>query len=147
VDGWYVLTDLKTKGSRRTLRLTGTARDALERQRQQQAEERSAAGQQWEDDEVSRLLIFRAATGKPMNGPSTNHRLHKALAPTRLPNVPIHDLRHTYATLALKEGASVLEVSRALGHSKPTVTLNVYGHSSDEGQRKLATTADRALGR
>src|SRR5262249_14901222 len=89
----------------------------------------------------------RTATGKPMNGPSINHRLHKALAPTRLPNMRIHDLRHTYASLALKEGASLLEVSRALGHSKPTVTLNVYGQSSDAGQRTLASTADRAVGR
>jgi integrase len=77
-------------------------------------------------------------------GPTTT--LHKALAPTRLPNVRIHDPRHTYATLALKEGASVLEVSSALGHSKPTVTLNVYGHSSDEGQRKLATTRRQSPG-
>ena len=142
VDGRYALTELKTKGSRRTLRLTGTAPEALERQRQQQAGDRTAAGQKWEDDEVSRSLIFHAATGKPMNGPSINHRLHKALAATRLPNVRIHDLRRTYPTLALKEGASVLEVSRALGHSKPTVTLNVYSHSSDESQRRLATTAD-----
>jgi len=142
VDGRYALTELKTKGSRRTLRLTGTAPEALERQRQQQAGDRGAAGQKWEDDEVSRSLIFHAATGKPMNGPSINHRLHKALAATRLPNVRIHDLRRTYPTLALKEGASVLEVSRALGHSKPTVTLNVYSHSSDESQRRLATTAD-----
>jgi len=43
VDGRYVLTELKTKGSQPTLRLTGTARDALERQRQQQAEDRSGA--------------------------------------------------------------------------------------------------------
>ncbi|HKF19487.1 MAG TPA: hypothetical protein VKF14_20180 [Candidatus Dormibacteraeota bacterium] len=38
-DGQYVLTELKTKASRRTLRLTGSAREALERQREQQAAE------------------------------------------------------------------------------------------------------------
>src|SRR5262249_32895547 len=66
-DGQYVLTELKTKASRRTLRLTDTAREALERQREQQAAERTAAVNDWEDDETSRLLIFRAPTGKPMN--------------------------------------------------------------------------------
>ena len=74
-DGQYVLTELKTKASRRTLRLTGTAREVLERQREQQAAEWTAAGSKWEDDETSRLLIFRAPTGKPTNGPSINHRL------------------------------------------------------------------------
>lgn len=37
-----------------------------------------------------------------------------------------HDLRHTYATQAIEEGASVLHVQNQLGHAKPSITLDVY---------------------
>ncbi len=144
-DGAYQLQDLKTRGSRRTLRLTELARDALERQRERQSEERAAAGKRWTDGQVSSLLIFRTPAGEPMNASSVTHRFQRWLETTRLPRLRIHDLRHTYATLALAGGAPVLEVSRALGHSTPSMTLNVYGHSSDEGQETLVATLDRAL--
>jgi len=37
----------------------------------------------------------------------------------------------------------VLEVSKALGHSRTSITLDTYGHSSTEGQEKLAATLGR----
>ncbi len=39
-----------------------------------------------------------------------------------------HDLRHTYASLMLSQGISYLYVSKQMGHSKPTTTLDIYGH-------------------
>ena len=40
-----------------------------------------------------------------------------------------HDLRHTHATLLLLEGVPVNAVASRLGHSGPSITLNVYGHA------------------
>lgn len=37
-----------------------------------------------------------------------------------------HDLRHTYATLLIKSGLDQLQVSAMLGHSKPSVTYDIY---------------------
>lgn len=50
-----------------------------------------------------------------------------------VPNLRIHDLRHTAATFMLSAGADVLSVSRVLGHSTPTLTLSLYGHVVDSG--------------
>ena len=50
-----------------------------------------------------------------------------------LPEVRIHDLRHTAASGMLAAQPDVLAVSRILGHSTPTLTLSLYGHVMDEG--------------
>jgi integrase len=63
-----------------------------------------------------------------------------------LPDVRLHDLRHTAATLALAAGVPVRDVSYALGHSSPSVTLNVYGHAIPEGPSRVADALDKALG-
>lgn len=45
-----------------------------------------------------------------------------------LPDISPHDLRHTYATIALRKGVPVAVVSRTLGHSRISITLDVYRH-------------------
>ena len=39
-----------------------------------------------------------------------------------------HDLRHTYASLLIEQGENIKYIQTQLGHSSPTVTLNVYAH-------------------
>ncbi len=52
-----------------------------------------------------------------------------------------HNLRHTYATLTLGAGVPVHLVSRVLGHSKPSITLDIYSHvipsQQSEAMRRL----------
>lgn len=43
-------------------------------------------------------------------------------------SVGFHTLRHTFATRAVENGMDILVLSRILGHSSPTTTLNKYGH-------------------
>jgi integrase len=42
--------------------------------------------------------------------------------------VRFHDLRHTYASLLIEQGENIKYIQNQLGHSNPTVTLNVYAH-------------------
>lgn len=51
---------------------------------------------------------------------------------TRLPVIRFHDLRHTFASLALSSGVSPKQVSAWLGHSSVATTLNVYWHLTSE---------------
>jgi integrase len=44
------------------------------------------------------------------------------------PAVRFHDLRHTYASLLIEQGENIKYIQTQLGHSSPTVTLNVYAH-------------------
>lgn len=45
-----------------------------------------------------------------------------------LPEVRFHDLRHTYATLALQNGVDVKTVSNNLGHATVAFTMDKYVH-------------------
>ncbi len=51
-----------------------------------------------------------------------------ALKKAKLPTITFHDLRHTYASLMIEQGENVKYIQTQLGHSSPTVTLNVYTH-------------------
>ncbi len=54
-----------------------------------------------------------------------------------------HDLRHTCASLLIASGASVLLVSKRLGHAKASMTLDVYGHLFPSDEAALAGALDR----
>ncbi len=50
----------------------------------------------------------------------------------------VHDLRHTYASLALQRGVPLVIVSRQLGHSSVAITDRVYGHLAPDATRQAA---------
>ena len=62
-----------------------------------------------------------------------------------LPDVRFHDLRHTYATLALQNGVDVKTVSATLGHATVAFTLDKYGHVSDTMMRDSAEKMQRYI--
>jgi integrase len=62
-----------------------------------------------------------------------------------LPDYKFHELRHTAASLALAEGASLFHVSRLLGHSSISITADTYGHWTDEGREDVARRLENAL--
>ena len=45
-----------------------------------------------------------------------------------LPRIRLHDLRHSHASVLLKEGVPLKVVSERLGHANPAFTLSVYQH-------------------
>ena len=62
-----------------------------------------------------------------------------------LPRIRFHDLRHTSASLMLNNGVDILVASRRLGHSKPSVTLDVYGHMLVTAQNEAAEKLEKLL--
>ncbi|WP_307822994.1 site-specific integrase [Nocardioides salarius] len=52
----------------------------------------------------------------------------RLMARADLPRIRLHDLRHTYATLALEAGIHPRVVQEQLGHSNVSVTLGIYSH-------------------
>ncbi len=63
-----------------------------------------------------------------------------------LDDVRLHDLRHTYASVAMLGGETVLTIGRLLGHHQPATTLK-YVHLSDDAARQAAETVGSVLGR
>jgi integrase len=78
---------------------------------------------------------------------SNNWRRHAhwtdALRTTKLAPLTIHDLRHTYASLARKSGADLRYVQKTMGHSTPTVTANIYSDLYADELDQVATNLDR----
>jgi integrase len=78
---------------------------------------------------------------------SNNWRRHthwnKALKKTELAPLTIHDLRHTYASLARKSGADLRYVQKTMGHSTPTVTANIYSDLYSDELDQVATNLDQ----
>ena len=73
-----------------------------------------------------------------MSPDSVLHMLHRVLKRAGLPKVRFHDLRHTFATLALKSGVDVKTLSGALGHYSAGFTLNTYTHATAQMRQDAA---------
>lgn len=56
-----------------------------------------------------------------------------------------HALRHSMATLSITNGADIVSISKKLGHSKVSVTLNVYSHATEEAQRRANAVLAKVL--
>jgi hypothetical protein len=55
-----------------------------------------------------------------------------------IPDVRLHDLRHSFATFAVENGASLFQIGRTLGHAK-SVSTERYAHPTDAGARAIAS--------
>ena len=60
--------------------------------------------------------------------------------------VRFHDLRHTFATMALENGMDVKTLSATIGHVSAATTLDIYSHMTDTMQMQAAVSIDRKIG-
>ena len=56
---------------------------------------------------------------------------------TTIPDIRLHDLRHSHATMLLSKGAPIGAISRRLGHANISITLNTYSHVLTEDNDRL----------
>ena len=57
----------------------------------------------------------------------------------------LHDLRHTSATLLLANNVDIETVSKRMGHSRASVTLDIYGHAIREMDKVASNTLEALL--
>lgn len=62
-----------------------------------------------------------------------------------MPRVTIHQLRHQCASLLIALGADVKQVQQYMGHSAPSVTLNIYAHLLQKENKELADRLGKLL--
>lgn len=120
-----VVTTPKTKRSRRVIYLDGHTVDVLQAHRRGQYDEKRTAGPAWSDDNN---LIFRDDLGDLINPDWFSAEFARQVKASGLPKIRFHDLRHSYATLALKAGVHPKIVSERLGHATVGITLDLYSH-------------------
>lgn len=131
-----VWSDPKTAKGRRTIALDAGTVAVLRAQRAAQAKERLRVGAGY----LGHDLVFAMPDGRPYH-PERLSRTFQARAKKHgLPKIRLHDLRHTWATLALEAGVHPKVVQERLGHANISITLDIYSHVSPAMQ---ADAADR----
>jgi integrase len=91
-------------------------------------------------------LIFPNESGKPINYSNMMQRhFFPALEKASLPRIRFHDLRHTYASLLIDQGENIKYIQVQLGHSSPTVTLNVYAHLMKPANQEAVCRLENAI--
>ena len=96
-------------------------------------------------------LVFPSSDGTPLICHNMKNRhFFPTLKKAEIAPIRFHDLRHTYASLMLAQGENVKYIQTQLGHSSPTVTLNVYSHllkeTNQEAVCRLENTIFQATG-
>ena len=137
-----MLTAPKTKGSRRSVKLTQGALDALRSHLERQLQEIDSAGSLWRENG----LVFASEIGEPLNRHHLTSRRFKALLKrAQLPEIRFHDLRHTCATLLLTKNVNPKIVSEMLGHATIAITLDTYSHVLPNMRDQAAAAMEDAL--
>ena len=90
-------------------------------------------------------LVFTWPDGRPMLPDSLTHAFAKVAAKAGLADVHLHSLRHTHASLMLREGVSPKVVQERLGHSNIGITMDTYSHVMPGLQEAAALRFDQAL--
>jgi len=144
VGGTRTISPPKTAAGRRVVAAPQTLIAALisHRARQSQVRDESrTTGATLHDND----LVFCMPDGQPLYPDSLRRELLRLCRSAGVPPIRVHDLRHTYATLALDAGVDIRSLSRSLGHHKPSITSDVYGHLRPERHFALADVMERVL--
>jgi integrase len=120
-----VLNPPKTAHSKRKIPITEPVLHALKRQQIKQRKQKLKAGKIWKETDA----IFTTELGTRMFPSNVYHMYSRSLKNSELRYVRFHDLRHTVAVLALDSEVPLEQISRLLGHSTISVTMDIYGKS------------------
>jgi integrase len=134
VNGIAQMSEPKTKRGRRTIALDPMTLKTLRAHAARQADEQS-------DGDVAGIdagFVFTRTDGQPLHPWKVSKAFRNQAKAAMLPPIPLHGLRHTYATLALAAGVNPRIVSARLGHATVALTLDVYSHVLPQADQEAA---------
>jgi integrase len=136
VGGAPRLSQPKTDAGKRTVPIPLETATALKTWRARQAEERLAYGPAWD----SRGFMFTREDGVPLHPDWFSRTFDRDVRDAGLPRLRVHDLRHTWATLALQAKVPAKVVQETVGHASVGITLDTYSHVVPAMQEEAAAT-------
>lgn len=110
-------------------------------QQRRQAEQRLALGPVWKGSG----LVFTNELGDRLSYRTVYDCFKRIVANIGCPQARFHDLRHTYAVMALESGDDIKTVQENLGHHAASFTLDVYGHITERMRRQSAERMERLI--
>lgn len=141
--GRVIFLEPKTAKSRRQVSLTPDSGITLREHYEQQKQDREALGMSLDGDS----LVISRLDGTPLPPITVNHAFIRIMRKAGLSGIRMHDLRHTHATLMMKQGVNPKIVQERLGHSSFAVTMDIYSHVVPGLQEAAAIGFDQGLRR
>lgn len=126
----------KTQTSNRTVNIPSDMVKLLKQYRTDQRRQQLLMGDQWQNSGK----VFTAENGTVINPDTLSTWFKKFVQRNDLPDIHLHNLRHTAATLLIAGGVDIATVSKRLGHSNKTTTLNIYTHAVKSADEAAANT-------
>ena len=139
--GETIISDTKTAGSRRNIKMTAPSRAVLLDHYEMRKGVSAALGCAFTDDSY----VFCHDDGMPLLPNSVSHAWTKLVRKVGLKGVRFHDCRHNHATALFKQKLHPKIVSEMLGHSSVMITLDMYSHVTPSLQEEAAKTFDEAF--
>ena len=138
--GWSFM-EPKTKAGRRPVMLGESTLQVLREHHEMQEWQTAFAGKEWQEND----LIVPNTVGAPGDPSNLRIDFNNTLARAGIPKIRFHDLRHTAASMLLNHNVPLIVVSRMLGHSKVSITLDIYGHLIHEFQDQASETMEKLV--
>ena len=133
--------ETKNSTSSRVIKVPLSAIKALRSVKVWQARQRLSMGELWKGS----AKVFTALDGAPMHPDTLTGWFHDFIRGTDLPQIHLHSLRHTNATLNIANGISVTTVAGQLGHANASTTTKIYAHAIQSAQAAAADMMDDLL--
>jgi integrase len=140
-DGKELRPQAKTKTSIRSVAISPETIAALKKHRNLIEQEKTFLGSEYKDHD----LVICTSLGTPVIPRHINKVWDHFHAKIDVPKITFHDLRHTHASLLLKQGTHPKIVSERLGHSSIQMTLDTYTHLLPNMQEAAASGLDQML--
>jgi len=128
--------ETKTTSSNRVIKLPKEAVNILKTYKAWQNEKRLSMGDKWHNSD----MVFTAWDGLMVIPNTMSSRFKNFIAKSDLPDISLHSLRHTNATLMIMNGTNIKTVSSRLGHSATSITGDIYVHAIKTADEIAADT-------
>lgn len=133
--------DTKNITSERVIKVSPIAFQALKEFKKWQTEQRMRLGDRWQQND----RLFTAWDGKPMHPDTLTGWFHDFVARNKLPQISIHSLRHTNATLLIAKHMPITTVANRLGHANAATTSKIYAHAIQSADAAAAEVLENIL--
>ena len=91
------------------------------------------------------MLEYNYELKKPYSDSALRKYFYEFINKAGVPKIRPYDLRHTYVALMMSEGKELYHISKRLGHSKYSTTVDQYGHLDTQIKSEIAQVSDKYL--
>lgn len=131
----YLLLTPKTKNAHRKITLDEETYEVLLELLELNKNLRAEHG----NPDIEHFLFPRPSDLKPNRLAHANDQLHKSCQKFKVPNIKVHGLRHTHASMLFASGARMKDIQMRLGHARISTTMDIYTHVVEASDEKLTS--------